>query len=90
MLNKILMKIGLKEKAYYKDLITYLNCTDKIEQVIIKNSKYIVTVAKDIKGRYDIISWKNGSRYASFCSICEMPTEKATFEKIDKYVKSLI
>ena len=84
-LNKILMKLGLKEK----DLTTYLECADNIKKVVT-DSEYTITVIEDIVGWYDIIGWKNCKcKHLSF-RIWPMTTEKATFAKIDKCVNAIL
>ena len=83
-IDKILMKLGLKEK----DLATYLESTDFIERVV-KDNEYTVTVKDDIC-YYHIIGWKNGKNAHYYATVCPKSTEKATLEVIDRFVKAML
>lgn len=84
MLNKILMKLGLKEK----DLSTYLECVNDIVKVVI-DGEYTVTVDEDDIW-YNIIGWKNGKNAHTCIHTYPKSTEKDTLELIDRYVKAIM
>lgn len=84
MINKFLMKIGLKEK----DLDTYLESTDFIEKVVTEN-EYTVTVVED-NIWYIITGWKNGKNAHTCIHAYPKSNEKDTVAMIDKYVDAIL